>query len=61
MGDGEQMWVTVVPALENGEDDAAELVVIAVDPASSDPGRRVMDTPGPGPRGRGGSGMMTTL
>lgn len=44
VGDAEQMWTTVVPALENGADDAVELVVIAVDPASSDPGQRVVDT-----------------
>lgn len=44
MGDAEQMWFTVVPALEDGEDEAAELVVIAVDPASGDPGQRVMGT-----------------
>lgn len=44
MGDAEQMWATVVPTPEDDADDAAELVVIAVDPRSSDPGQRVVDT-----------------
>lgn len=44
MGDAEQMWVTVVPALEADEDDdAAELVLIGVDPTSDDPGQQVVN------------------
>lgn len=43
MGDAEQMWTSVVPALGDGEDDEGELVVIAIDPVLGDPGQRVMD------------------
>jgi hypothetical protein len=43
MGDAEQMWVTVVPAIEDGEEDGAELVVIGIDPGSDDPAQRVVD------------------
>ncbi|MCE7000436.1 hypothetical protein LZG04_37305 [Saccharothrix sp. S26] len=43
MGDAEQMWITVVPALETGEDDEAELVLIAIDPTSDDPGQQVVN------------------
>lgn len=37
------MWTTVVPALEDGEDDEAELVVLAIDPDPDDPAQRVVD------------------
>ncbi|XVS60964.1 hypothetical protein ACQPYE_21915 [Actinosynnema sp. CA-299493] len=43
MGDAEQMWITAVPALEDGEADEAELVLIGIDPTSDDPGQRVVD------------------
>ncbi|MFD7655692.1 hypothetical protein ACFV4N_17100 [Actinosynnema sp. NPDC059797] len=43
MGDTEQMWVTVVPALEDGEEEEAELVVVAVDPTAGDPAQQVLD------------------
>jgi hypothetical protein len=40
MGDAEQMWTTVVPALEGEE---AELVVIGIDTRSDDPGQRAVE------------------
>jgi hypothetical protein len=43
MGDAEQMWITVVPALEDDEDDGAELVVVGIDPTSDDPGQQVVN------------------
>lgn len=43
MGDAEQMWITVVPALEDGEQDEADLVLLGIDPTSDDPGQRVVD------------------
>ncbi|MFC5053395.1 hypothetical protein [Saccharothrix xinjiangensis] len=46
MGDAEQMWITVVPALEDDdtdEEDQAELVVLAIDPSPDDPAQQVLD------------------
>ncbi|QFZ19779.1 hypothetical protein [Saccharothrix syringae] len=43
MGDAEQMWITVVPPLEDGGDDEAELVLIGIDPTSGDPGQQLVD------------------